>query len=97
MRDAVLLTRPGDDVGTARRGSADEKSIAGLLDDFDLACDDEAAHDPAAETRACLTPLAPGSPTPCARGSGRPHHRCLAVGATGGAADSERAKMLLGH
>lgn len=65
LRDAVLLTRPGDDVGPAgrillawRRLAArpaeellTEASIAGVLDALGLARDDEAAGDLAAELR----------------------------------------------
>lgn len=67
LRDAVLLTRPGDDVGPAgrmllawRRLAArparellSEGSIAGVLEALGLACDDETASDLADALR-CL-------------------------------------------
>ncbi|MBZ9920364.1 MULTISPECIES: DUF1403 family protein [unclassified Mesorhizobium] len=61
LRDAVLLTRPGDDVGpagriglalagnSARGGSSDEASVVGVLDALGLARDDETAADLADE------------------------------------------------
>lgn len=69
LRDAVLLTRPGDDVGPAGRmvlawrrlvaGPAQEllteASIAGVLDAVDLARDDETANDLADELRRLAT------------------------------------------